>query len=369
MLKGKIKINIQGIERLFQPRAPAVIGTDISSSAVKLVALADAGAGCYRVEHYAIEPLPRDAVVDGNINDLEGVADALRRCHKKLGSPVRNLAMAVPHNAVISKTILVPAGQSEEDLELQVETEANQYIPFVLDEVNLDFQILGPAANSAEDVEILIAASRKEKVEDRVAVAEAAGLKALVMDVDLYAAQAAFELMRKQFPEAGRDRNIAIVDVGATLMHVSVLRDGLSIYTREQPFGGQQLTQEIANRYGLSVEEAEAAKRNGTLPENYAAEVLQPFLDLLSLEVARALQFFYTSTQYNQVEHVVLCGGCAALRGVSEAVTGRVGAPTLIANPFADMAVSQRVKPRTLAQDAPSLMVACGLALRRFDPS
>ena len=369
MLKGKIKINIQGIERLFQPRAPAVIGADISSSAIKLVALADAGGGSYRVEHYAVEPLPRDAVVDGNINDLEGVADALRRCHKKLGSPIRNLAMAVPHNAVISKTILVPAGQSEEDLELQVETEANQYIPFVLDEVNLDFQVLGPAANSPEDVEVLIAASRKEKVEDRVAVAEAAGLKALVMDVDLYAAQAAFELMRKQFPEDGRDRNIAIVDVGATLMHVSVLRNGLSIYTREQPFGGQQLTQEIANRYGLSVEEAETAKRNGALPENYAPEVVQPFLDLLSLEVARALQFFYTSTQYNQVEHLVLCGGCAALPGVVDAVNARVGVPTLIANPFADMAVSQRVKPRSLTQDAPSLMVACGLALRRFDPT
>lgn len=367
MLKGKIKINTDAIERLFKPRTPPLVGADISSSAVKLVELVDAGGGAYRVEHYAIEPLPRDAVVDGNINNLETVTDALRHCYKRLGTHVKNLAMAVPNNAVISKTILVPAGQTEDELELQVETEANQYIPFVLDEVNLDFQVLGPAPNSAEDVEVLIAASRKEKVVDRVAVAEAAGLKAIVMDVDLFAAQAAFELMKKQFPGEGKDQNIAIVDVGASMMHVNVLRNGQSIYTREQPFGGNQLTQEIVNKFGLTPEEAETAKRMGGLPENYEADVLQPFLDMLSLEVARALQFFYTSTQYNQVDHIVLSGGCATLTGVAEAVGKRVEVHTVVANPFHDMAVSGKVKPKNLALDAPMLMVACGLALRRFD--
>lgn len=367
MLKGKIKINTDAIERLFKPRPPAVVGADISSSSVKLVELVDAGGGSYRVEHYAIEPLPRDAVVDGNINNLEGVSEALRHCHKRLGSHIKNLAMAVPNNAVISKTILVPAGQTEDELELQVESEANQYIPFVLDEVNLDFQVLGPAPNSPEDVEVLIAASRKEKIDDRVAVAEAAGLKAIVMDVDLYAAQAAFELMQKQFPDAGKDQNIVIVDVGATMMHINVLRNGQSIYTREQPFGGNQLTQDIVNKFGITPEEAETAKRMGGLPENYETDVLQPFLDMLSLEVARALQFFYTSTQYNQVEHIVLCGGSAALPGVADAVAKRVEVHTVVANPFRDMALSSKVKPKSLAQDAPMLMVACGLALRRFD--
>ena len=366
MLKGKIKISTEAIERLFKPRTPPVVGVDISSSSVKLVELAEAGGG-YRVEHYAVEPLPREAIVDGNINNLEAVSEALRRGHKRLGSHIKNLAMAVPNNAVISKTILVPAGQTEDELELQVETEANQYIPFVLDEVNLDFQVLGPAPNSAEDVEVLIAASRKEKIDDRVAVAEAAGLKALVMDVDLFAAQAAFELMRRQFPDGGKDQNVAIVDVGATMMHINVLRNGQSIYIREQPFGGNQLTQEIVNKFGITPEEAETAKRMGGLPENYASEVLQPFLDMLSLEVARGLQFFYTSTQHNQVDHIVLSGGCASLPGVAEAVSKRVEVHTLIANPFADMAVSGKVKPRNLAQDAPMLMVACGLALRRFD--
>ena len=368
MLKGKIKINTEAIERLFKPRTPAVIGADISSSAVKLVEIADAGGGAYRVEHYAVEPLPRDAVIDGNINNLDAVSDALRRAYKRLGSNLKNLAMALPNNAVISKTILVPAGQSEEDLELQVETEANQYIPFVLDEVNLDFQVLGPAPNSTEDVEVLIAASRKEKVVDRVAVAEAAGLKAMVMDVDLFAAQTAFELIKSQFPEGGKDRNIAIIDVGASITHINVLRNGQSVYMREQPFGGNQLTQEIVNKFGLTPEEAETAKRMGGLPENYVSDVLQPFLDMLSLEVARALQFFYTSTQYNQVDHVVMSGGCAALPGVAEAVAKRVEVHTVIANPFCNMALSGKIKPKNLTQDAPSLMVACGLAMRRFDP-
>jgi type IV pilus assembly protein PilM len=262
----------------------------------------------------------------------------------------------------------VPAGQREEDLELAVATEANQYIPFALDEVNLDFQVLGPAPNSPDDVEVLIAASRKEKIEDRVAAAEQAGLKAVVMDVDVFAAQTAFELIENQFPEKGKDQNIAMVDVGATVMAVNVLRNDQSIYMREQPFGGNQLTLEIQNRFGLSPEEAEAAKRAGGLPENYETEVLHPFMDMLGLEVARALQFFFTSTQFNQVNHLVLSGGCAALPGVDEAVAKRTQVSTIVANPFTNMAVSSKIRPKNLTQDAPSLMVACGLAMRRFDP-
>lgn len=368
MLKGKFSFSLDALEAIFKAKMPALIGTDISSSAIKMVEIAEAGRGLYRVERYAIEPLPKDSVVEGNINNLDAVSDALKRCHKRLGSGVKNLALALPNAAVISKKILVPAGQREEDLELQVETEANQYIPFALDEVNLDFQVVGPAPHSPEDVEVLIAASRKEKIEDRVAAAEAAGLKAVVMDVDVFAAQTAFELIESQFADKGRDQNIAIVDVGASIMAVNVLRNDQSIYMREQPFGGNQLTQEIQNRYGLSAEEAEAAKRAGGLPENYESEVLQPFMDMMGLEVARALQFFFTSTQHNQVHHIVLSGGSAAIQGADEAVAKRIQVNTIIANPFANMALSSKIRPKNLTQDAPSLMVACGLAMRRFDP-
>lgn len=367
MLKGKMKFNADVLERLFKSKAPPLIGCDISSSSVKMVEVADAAKNMYRVERYSIEPLPRDAVVDGNIMNLDAVSDSLKRCWKRMGTNIKNLALALPSAAVITKKIIVPAGQQENELELQVETEANQYIPFALDEVNLDFQVLGAAPNSPDDVEILIAASRKEKIEDRVAAAEAAGLKAAVMDVESFATQTAFELIQRQLPDNGKDQNIAIVDVGTTMMNLNVLRNGQSIYMREQPFGGNQLTQEIQRQFGMSPEEAEAAKRSGGLPDNYDTDVLAPFLDTLGLEVARALQFFFTSTQFNQVNQILLAGGCAAIPGIDEIVTRRTSVPAMVANPFANMALSSKIRPKHLSTDAPSLMVACGLAMRRFD--
>src|SRR5271170_4041711 len=195
MIKDKLVSGLERVEQLFKSKAPPLIGCDISSSAVKLVEVADAGKNLYRVERYVIEPLPRDSVVEGNINNLDAVSDSLKRGWKRLGTNIKNLALALPTATVITKKIIVPAGQQEYELELQVETEANQYIPFALDEVNLDFQVLGPAPNANEEVEVLIAASRKEKVEDRVAVAEAAGLKSIVMDVESYATLAAFGLI------------------------------------------------------------------------------------------------------------------------------------------------------------------------------
>lgn len=354
---------------LLKAKSPPLIGVDISSSAIKMVEIADAGKNLYRVERYAIEPLPKDAVVDGNIANLEVVGETMKRAWKKLGTRIKNVALALPSAAVISKKIIVPAGLRENDLELQVETEANQYIPFALDEVNLDFQVLGAAPSSPDEVEVLIAASRKEKVEDRVAAAEAADLKAIIMDVEAFATQTAYELISHQLPNGGKEQIVAIVDIGASMMHINVLHNNQSIYQREQSFGGNQLTQEIQRRYSLSAEEADLAKRNGGLPENYEPEVLQPFMDTLALEVARALQFFFSSTQYNRVDHILLAGGCAMIQGLDETVSSRTQVSTMIANPFANMALSQRIKPRQLAADAPALIIACGLAMRRFDPS
>jgi len=367
MFKGKFAFDADFIGNLLKPKSPPLIGVDISSSSVKMVELVGSGRGRYRLERYTIEPLPKDAVVDGNIMNLEEVGDALRRGWKRMGTRAKNLAMALPSAAVITKKIVVPAGQTEEQLEAQVETEANQYIPFALEEVNLDFQTLGPAANSTDDVEVLIAASRKEKVEDRVAVAESVGLKATVMDIDSFASQNAFELMQGQLPDAGRDQTIAVVDVGASMMNINVLRNGQSVYMREQPFGGNQLTQEIMRHYSLSVEEAEAAKRNGGLPDTYDSEVLAPFMDTLALEIARALQFFFTSTQFNQVHHIFLSGGSTTIPGLPEVVAERTQVNTLVANPFVGMEISSKVRQAQLTVDAPALLVACGLALRRFD--
>jgi type IV pilus assembly protein PilM len=353
---------------LFQPKAPPLFGLDISSSSVKMLEIVEAGKATYRVERYAIEPLPRDAVVDGNVNNLEAVTEAVKRAHKRLGTRTRHVAMAVPTGAVISKKIVVAAGLPEAELELQVETEANQYIPFALEEVNLDFQSLGPSAANPEEQEVLIAATRKEKVEDRVAVAESAGLKALVMDVEAFAQQAALGLVVQSLPGGGKDQNVAVVDVGANVMNVTVLRNEQSVYAREQAFGGNQLTQDIVSRYGMSPEEAENAKRTGGLPDDFDAEVLRPFMENLSMEVQRALQFFFTSTQYHSIDHILLAGGSAVIPGLDAIVNTRTQVACSVANPFASMQTSPRVQLKRLMIDAPSLIVACGLAMRRFDP-
>jgi type IV pilus assembly protein PilM len=352
---------------IFKPKAPPLFGMDISSSSVKLVELVDAGKGNPRVERYAIEALPKDAVLDGNITNLDAVVDAVQRGWKRMGTRTKNVAMALPTAAVITKKIIVPAGLRDEEMEVQVETEANQYIPFALEEVNLDFQVLGPSPSGPEEVEVLLAASRKEKVEDRVAVAEASGLKAIVMDVESYAIQASFELIQRQFPDQGKDQNIFLIDLGANVMNITVLRNDQTVYTREQAFGGSQLTQDIMRVYGMSQEEAEAAKRSGGLPENYESEVLRPFMENAALEMQRSMQFFFTSTQYTSVEHVLLTGGSAVIPGLDEMVQSRTQISTLVANPFASMAISPRVPLKKLVADAPSLMVACGLAMRRFD--
>jgi type IV pilus assembly protein PilM len=353
---------------IFNPKARPLIGLDISSYAVKMVELSDPGKGELRVEHYAMETLPRDAVADGNISNLEMVAETILRCWRRMGTSTKYVALALPTAAVITKKIVLPANLREQEMEVQVENEANQYIPFALEEVNLDFQVIGPVSAGEDEVEVLLAASRKEKVEDRVACAEASALKPLVMDVDSYAAQAAFELVVKHIAGLNVDSVVALVDVGANVMNVTMLKDMQPIYSREQAFGGFQLTQDIMRTYGMNVDEAETAKRNNSLPENYEPEILRPFMENLAVEVTRALQFFFSSTPYSQIHHIVLAGGCAMIPGIDELVSNRTQVATSIANPFVGMALASGIRQKQLVQDAPSLLVACGLALRRFDP-
>ena len=362
------KVNFDILLELLQSKTPPLIGVDISSSSVKLVELSLAPTG-YVVERYAIESLPKDAVSDGNINNLDALAATLQRAWKHLGTKIKNVSVALPAAAVITKKILLPAGMSDEDLEYQVESEANQYIPFALEEVNLDFQVLGPAPGNAEEVEVLLAASRKANVEDRVAAAQAAGLNVIVVDVEPYAAETAFTQIRAQLPDSAEDKCVALIDIGATVMNVNVLRNGQSIYTRDQQIGGEQLTQQIQSLFGLSAEQAESAKRSGGLPDNYESDVLSPFRDSLVMEIARALQFFFTSSQYNEIDYIVLAGGSAVLPGLDDAVATRTQVSTMVANPFALMTLSSRIKNRQLQADAPALIIACGLAMRRFDPS
>lgn len=339
-----------------------MVGLDISTSGVRLVELADAGKGIVRLERYATEALPRGAVVDGNIENMDQVAEAVRRVWKKSGTRARHVALGMPPAAVITKKIILPAGLSEDQLEVQVESEASQYIPFALDEVSLDFDVIGPAPNSLDDMEVMLAAARREKVEDRVAIAEAAGLTATVMDIESYAARSALE--HAALPR--QDQIVALFQIGAHATHVSVLLNGEAVYEREQPFGGNALTQDIVRSYGMAFEEAETRKKAGDLPENYRADVLAPFLESAALEITRAIQFFYTSTPYTRIDGLYLAGGCALLPGILDIVASRTRLPVNLAAPFEGMQLGSGVREHQLRQDAPAYLVACGLALRRF---
>lgn len=351
---------------LLSSKNPPLIGLDLSSSAVKIVELSGSLEAGFKLERYAIEPLPKGAITDGNIENLELVIDGVRRAVKRSGTKIKNVALALPTAAVITKKIMLPAGLSEEVLEIQVESEANQYIPFALDEVALDFSVIGPAPNSNEDVEVLLAASRREKVEDRVAVAQGAGLKPLVMDIESFAARATAERIINLMPHEGEGQIIALFSIGAFTTSINVLLNGQSIYEREQAFGGHQLTQDISRAYGLTLEEAEAKKRAGDLPDNYEQDLLQPFTDSIALEVTRALQFFFTSTPYSRVDQILLAGGCAVLPGLVDVVGSRTQAATSVVNPFKGMDTAPALRDKQIRSDAPSLLIATGLAMRRF---
>lgn len=348
---------------LFGKSSPPLAGLDISTSGVRLVELEDAGKGELRLERYAAEPLPRGAVVDGNIENIDQVAEAVRRVWKKSGTKARHVALGMPPAAVITKKIILPAGLSEDQLEVQVESEASQYIPFALDEVSLDFDVIGQAPNSQEDMEVMLAAARREKVEDRVAIAEAAGLVATIMDIESYAARAALARAAAARPE----QIVALFQIGAQATHVSVLQNGETIYEREQPFGGNQLTQDIVRAYGMAQEEAESKKRSGELPEGYERELLEPFLESAALEVTRAIQFFFTSTPYTRIDQIYLAGGCASIPGLVDIVASRTKVSTAVVSPFQGMQLGTSVREKQLRADAPAYLVACGLAMRRFD--
>lgn len=345
---------------------PPLVGLDISTSDVKLVELSQSGESSFKLERCASEGLPKGAVVDGNIENIDQVSEAIRKVLKKCGTGVKNVALAMPASAVITKKIILPGNLTEQALEVQVESEANQYIPFAMDEVSLDFCKIGPAANSEEDIEVLLAASRKEKIEDRVAVAEASGLTAKVMDIESYAARAAILRIISQQPNAGRDQIYALFQIGAKVTYISILLNGEIVYERDQQFGGNQLTQDVVRNYGLSFEEAEAKKKQGDLPDSYEMELLEPFLESAALEVTRAIQFFFTSTPFTRVDQIFLAGGCAVIPGLVDIVAERTKLSTSVISPFKGMDLSSNVSEKSLRSDAPSYLVACGLALRRF---
>jgi type IV pilus assembly protein PilM len=306
-------------------------------------------------------------VADKNITDAAAVGDAIGRAVRKSGTKTNTAAAAVAGASVITKIIEMPAGLSVADMETQITAEADQYIPFPLEEIAMDFEVIGPNAANPDRVDVLLAASRSDNVNGRVDALAAGGLTAKIIDIEAFALENTIKLIAQEQLGGGEDMVIAVADIGSSVTTFSVLEKLKIMYTRDQQFGGAQLTEEIQRRYGLSYEEAGLAKKQGGLPENYTSEVLEPFKDSVAQQISRAMQFFFSSSQISNIDHLILAGGCASIDGIGALVQAKVGMPTSIANPFANMSVSSRVPAQLLANDAPALMVSCGLALRSFD--
>ena len=352
---------------LFSRKYRQLIGLDITTSSIKLIELSWSGKQ-FRVESYAAEPTPANAMNEKNIADAEAVGEAIRRAVKKAGAKSKDVAIAISGDAAITKVIQMPRNLRAGDLEGQVETQADQYIPFPMDEVSYDFEVLGPSEKDPDSNDVLLVATRTENVEQRQNAVRAGGLTAKIVDVEAFALENACRLMTHQMPDGGTDRTIAVVDFGASSTTFSVLRSLKVVYTRDFPFGGQQLTEEIMRTYGLSMEEAGRAKKEGGLPGNYQAEVLDPFIDDMTQQVSRSLQFYLASgSGREQPEKILVCGGCANIAGVADVISSRVGIAAERGDPLGQTTLSSRARAQAVNKDATALLIACGLALRSFD--
>jgi type IV pilus assembly protein PilM len=351
--------------KLFGKKTDPVIGLDIGSTSVRLMQLSSHGSG-YRIDHFAIEPLGEGVVVDKAVQDVEAITNAISRAIKASGTRAKNCAIAVSGSAVFTKTISLPADLAEADIESQVQIEANQYIPFPLNEVSLDFEVLGPSARNADLIDILLAASKSENVESRQDAIDAAGLKAKVVDVEAFAIANAFELMRKR-DGVNRSEAVGLFDIGYDLTTLLVIKAGQVIYTRDHPFGGHQLLEEIQRRYDMTAEQAGFFQRNESAPDDFEEEVLEPFQLNVVHQISRALQFYASSNEYSNIGTIYLSGGTAALSGLAPMVQQELGMTTRVADPVTGMDIAQNVSVATIKRNANNLMIAMGLALRGFD--
>jgi len=302
------------------------------------------------------------------VTDPKVVGEAIARAVDHAGTRTKNAAVAVAGSSVITQVINMPANIGETDMEAQIKAEADQYIPYSIEEVNLDFQIIGPSAKDPTSVDVLLAACRKEQIESRIAALELAGLSAKIVDIEAYALENACQFLRHQMPDNGAGKTVAVVDMGVITTSVLILHNLEPIYTRDQAFGGKQLSEDIMRHFGMSFEEAGKAKKSGGLPEAYEQEILPRFIEDMAQQIDRSFQFFFaSSTQLSSIDQVILAGGCAHIPTMQAAIQDRLNMPCVVARPFAKMSVTGRAKPAQLAKDEAALLIACGLACRAFD--
>lgn len=349
----------------FKPRSPKLIGVDIGSHSVKAILLEKTPEG-YLVEAFAMLPIAKGVVVDHSINDIEAAGAVLKKLRKRFPKSVSNAAVAVSGSGVITKTVYLSAVQSDEELDAQIEVEADNLIPYPLNEVNLDFEKIKINDSDPSKVDVLLTAARTELVEARVSALEAGQFKAKIMDIEGYALGRCYQLIKAQLSEGSDDKPTALVDIGAAMLTVAIIENGETVFIREQAFGGEQYTQSIASYYGMNYEQAETAKIDDELPRNYVFEVLAPFQTSMIQQIRRSLQIYSTSKGSADIANIVVSGGCSYLDGIESLLSEELRIPTVVARPFTGCLFAEGVASEQLHQESSKFMVACGLALRSF---
>lgn len=342
-----------------------MVGIDIGSYEVKAILLSKTADG-YKILNHACAPVKKGAVNDHDIRDVDAVVECLRQIKRSLPKSVKYAAVAVSGSAVMTKVIYMDASLNEEEMEAQIEIEADNLIPYSLDEVSIDFETLNVNHADPSKVDVLLSACRTENIERRVDAVDSIDLEAKVVDVEGYALGRSAELILAQLPEGALHKVVAMVDIGANMTTFAVTEEGETTFIREQAFGGEQFTQSIQSFYGMSHEQAEKAKIEGDLPRNYMFEVLSPFQTQLLQQVKRTVQIYCTSSGKDKVDYLVLCGGTSKLEGMANVLTNELGVHTIIADPFQGCLHADDSARNTLQMSISKYMVACGLALRSY---
>lgn len=340
-----------------------IFALDIGSYSIKLVELKETKKG-YHLVNMASAPLPPEAIVDGALMDTGVIVDAIKNLTASAGVKGGDVAVSVSGHSVIIKKITLPA-MTENELADSIQWEAEQYIPFDIADVNLDFQILGTNAVDQTQIDVLLVAAKKEIIDDYTAVIAEAGLNAVVIDIDAFAVQNMVEINYP--PEEGEV--VATVNIGAELSNINIIKDGVSLFTRDVANAGNQFTEEIQKRYGVSYEDADAAKLGAEVEGVVASdikEVLQEVSGMLSSEIARTIDFFMATNPEDSVRKAYICGGGAKTEGLDKALADKLGVPVEVVNPFNAISYNEKnFDPEYLADVAPSFGVAVGLSLRR----
>lgn len=336
---------------------------DVGSYSIKLIELKAVKKG-YQLVNLAVAPLPPEAIVDGALMDPGAIAEAITSLVGSVKVKTSDVATSVAGHSVIIKKITL-ATMTDDELADSIQWEAEQYVPFDIADVNLDFQILGPDPTDESQMEVLLVAAKKEIIDDYTAVLAEAGLNPVVMDIDAFACQNMLELNYS----LGEGESVAIVNIGAGLSNINIIKDGLSLFTRDVANGGNQFTEEIAKRFGISYEDADAVKlgkKNEAADPDEAKTVVQESSDSFASEVARTLDFFMATNPDDHVSKVFICGGGAKVENLDKVLSDKLGIPVEVANPFNAINYNSKTfDAQYIADVAPSFGVAVGLAIRQ----